>query len=77
MCLCPISSMQRTAIGGDVDKAQWQDLGDTWSGPHPERFKMCRWEEAIASSLAEETGDGDAWNANESTGWLGVAHDRL
>ena len=65
--------------GGDGGKHSGKtvDLGDKWSGPHPKRFKMFRWEDVIANSFGQEAGDGYAWNVNESTGWLGFARDRL
>jgi hypothetical protein len=46
--------------------------GDKWSGPHPRRFRIHRWEEQVADlhgeGLSEHTGD--------NTGWLLKAQNR-
>ena len=46
--------------------------GDKWSGPHPRRFKIRRWEE----QLSEAFGEGFGADVRQNTGWLSMAHDR-
>ncbi|CAE8618348.1 unnamed protein product [Polarella glacialis] len=46
--------------------------GDKWSGPHPRRFKIRRWEE----QLADRHGEGFSECTDHNTGWLLKAQDR-
>ena len=43
-----------------------------WTGLHPQRFKLFRWE----AQLAEVFGDGEAESGAANTGWLALAQDR-
>ena len=45
---------------------------DKWTGPHPQRFKLFRWEEQIS----QEFGEGFSEDVRLSTGWLLAAQDR-
>ena len=45
---------------------------DKWTGPHPQRYKLYRWEEQTAKLF----GEGYAEDISLNTGWLLVAQDR-
>ena len=53
-------------------QAVHKTAGDKWSGPHPRRFKIHRWEEQVA----ELHGEGFSENVAQNTGWLLKAQDR-
>ena len=46
-------------------QARYKNFGDTWSGPHPNRFKLHWREDAVASTFGKKDGDGFAWDAKE------------
>jgi hypothetical protein len=45
---------------------------DKWTGPHPQRFKVHRWEEQVAALH----GEGLAEHASDNTGWMMRAQHR-
>ena len=53
-------------------QATHKETGDKWSGPHPKRFKIRRWEEQVA----ELHGEGFSESILQNTGWLLKAQDR-
>ena len=53
--------------------AQTNHLDKKWTGVHPQRFKVWRWE----SQVAEIYGDGYAEDMLSNTGWLAAAQSRL
>ena len=46
---------------------------DKWSGPHPQRLKASRWEEQLSKAYV----DGFSEHAEENSGWLQVAQNRI
>jgi hypothetical protein len=53
-------------------QAAHKKTGDKWTGPHPKRFKIHRWEEQIS----ELHGEGFSEDVVNNTGWLEKAQDR-
>ena len=53
-------------------QAAHKTTGDKWSGPHPRRFKIRRWEEQVS----ELHGEGYSDSVLNNTGWLLKAQDR-
>ena len=57
----------------------WKEVEkDKWSGPHPQRFKIYRWEDMVSAEVSKFTGDADgsAESVQMSTGWLQLAQDQ-
>ena len=52
--------------------AQTNHFDKKWTGVHPKRFKVWRWE----SQVAEIYGDGYAEDTLSNTGWLAAAQSR-
>ena len=46
--------------------------GDKWTGPHPKRFKVHRWEEQVSKIH----GEGFSEDVNGNTGWLAKAQNK-
>ena len=53
-------------------QAQHAATKDKWTGPHPQRFKIRRWEQQVS----EIYGDGYSEEVGACTGWLAKAQDR-
>ena len=54
----------------------WKDVErDKWSGPHPQRFKIYRWEDMVAAKFARNA-DGLSETVQDNTGWLHFAQNR-
>ena len=54
----------------------WKEVEkDKWSGPHPQRFKIYRWEDMVAGEVSKFTGnaDGLSESVQENTGSLHLA----
>ena len=49
-----------------------------WSGAHPQRFKIYRWEDMVAGEVSKFTGNADGFSGSvqESTGWSHLAQNR-
>ena len=57
----------------------WKEIEkDKWSGPHPQRFKVYRWEDMVTKevSVYTENAEGFSESVRESTGWLRLTRDR-
>ena len=57
---------------------QWKEVErDKCSGPHPQRFKIYRWEDTVAGEVSKFTGnaDGLSESVQENTGWLHLAQN--
>ena len=57
----------------------WKEVEkDKWSGPHPQRFKIYRWEDMVAGEVSKFTGNADGLSdsVQENTGWLHFAQNR-
>ena len=50
----------------------WKEVEkDKWSGPHPQRFKIYRWEDMVAGEVSKFVGNAD----QDNTGWLYFAQN--
>ena len=57
----------------------WKEVEkDKWSGPHPQRFNIYRWEDMVAGEVSKFTGnaDGLSESVQDNTGWLHLAQNR-
>ena len=57
----------------------WKEVEkDKWSGPHPKRFKLYRWEDMVSTEVSKFAGSADGFpeSVQLSTGWLQFAQDR-
>ena len=57
----------------------WKEVdGDKWAGPHPQRFKLYRWEDMVAGEVSKFVGnaDGLSGTVQDNTGWLLFAQNR-
>ena len=57
----------------------WKEVEtDRWFGPHPQRFKIYRWEDMVAVEVSKFTGnaDGLSESVQNNTGWLHLAQNR-
>ena len=57
----------------------WKEVEkDTWSGPHPQRFKINKWEDMVAGEVSKFTrhADGLSESVQDNTGWLHLAQNR-
>ena len=51
----------------------WKEVErDKWSGPHPQRFKIYRWEGMVAGEVSKFVGNADGLSkaVQDNTGWL-------
>ena len=77
--LCEGLEMPRFFNGGDGDNFTGKKWRKTkWSGPHPQRFKIYRWEDMVAGEVSKFTGnaDGLSESVQDNTGWLHLAQNR-
>ena len=51
---------------------------DKWSGPHPQRFKIYRWEDMVAGEVSKFVGNADGLSktVQDNTGWLHFDQNR-
>ena len=57
----------------------WKEVErDKWSGPHPQRFKIYRWEDMVAGEVSKFVGNADGLSktVQDNTGWLHFAQNR-
>ena len=57
----------------------WKEVErDKWSGPHPQRFKIYRWEDMVAGEVSKFAGNADGLSetVHDNTGWLRLAQNR-
>ena len=57
----------------------WKEVErDKWSGPHPQRFKIYRWEDMVAGEVSKFVGNADGLSktVQDNTGWLHLAQNR-
>ena len=57
----------------------WKEVErDKWSGPHPQRFKIYRWEDMVAGEVSKFVGNADGMSktVQDNTGWLHFAQNR-
>ena len=57
----------------------WKEVErDKWSGPHPQRFKIYRWEDMVAGEVSNFVGNADGLSktVQDNTGWLHFAQNR-
>ena len=57
----------------------WKEVErDKWSGPHPQRFKIYRWEDMVAGEVSKYVGNADGLSktVQDNTGWLHFAQNR-
>ena len=57
----------------------WKEVErDKWSGPHPQRFKIYRWEDMVAGEVSKFVGNADGLSktVQDSTGWLHFVQNR-
>ena len=43
----------------EMETASLERSGDKWSGPHPQRFKIYRWEDTVAGEVSKFVGNAD------------------
>ena len=63
---------------------RWRQLNwnqverDNWSGPHPQRFNIYRWEDMVAGEVSKFVGNADGLSktVQDNTGWLHFAQNR-
>ena len=57
----------------------WKEVEkDKWAGPHPQRFKIYRWEDMVAGEVSKFVGNADGLSktVQDNTGWLHFAQNR-
>ena len=58
---------------------RWKEVEkDKWAGPHPQRFKIYRWEDMVAGEVSKFAGNADGLSetVQDNTGWLHFAQNR-
>ena len=56
----------------------WKEVErDKWSGPHPQRFKIYRWEDMVVGEVSKFVGNADGLSrtVQDNTGWLHFAQN--
>ena len=57
----------------------WKEVErDKWSGPHPQRFKISRWEDMVAGEVSKFVGNADGLSktVQDNAGWLHFSQNR-
>ena len=58
--LCEGSEMSRPSMVAHGDSFNWKEVEkDKWSGPHPQRFNIYRWEDMVAGEVSKFVGNAD------------------
>ena len=75
---CGKDGLQRNLCEGS-EQLNWKEVErDKWSGPHPQRFKIYRWEDMVAGEVSKFVGNADGLSktVQDNTGWLHFAQNR-
>ena len=71
--LCEGSEMSRPSMVA-LETAELERGGERhkWSGPHPQRFNIYRWEDMVAGEVSKFVGNADGLSktVQDNTGWL-------
>ena len=73
--LCEGSEMSRPPMV-EMETAKLERVErDKWSGPHPQRFEIYRWEDMVAGQVSKFVGNADGLSktVQDNTGWLHLA----
>ena len=64
----------------EMRQLHWKKVEkDKCAGPHPKRFKFYRWKDTVWTEVSKVCGnaDGFAESAQQTTGWLQFAQNRV